>query len=332
MATYDYDLFVIGAGSGGVRAARIASGYGAKVAVAESFRVGGTCVIRGCVPKKLFVYAGRFHGEFEDAGGFGWSFPQAPTFDWPTLIRNKDKEIDRLEGAYGNTLARANVEVVRDRAVFIDPHTVRLEASGKRVTARTILVATGAWPQMPEIPGIEHAMSSNEVFNLKTQPRSVAIIGGGYIAVEFAGFFNGVGTKTHLVYRGDKLLRGFDDELRDDLTAAYRARGVNVVTGSAPVSIEKTRDGLALKLSNGETLTVDCVMMATGRTPNTTGLGLDAAGVTLDRHGAVAVNDASQTNVPHIYAVGDVTNRVNLTPVAIREGHAFADTVFGKKP
>lgn len=342
MTSYDYDLFVVGAGSGGVRAARIAANHGAKVAVAEEYRVGGTCVIRGCVPKKLLVYAARFHGEFEDAKGFGWEVggpgsASEPHFSWPTLIANKDKEIDRLENAYRSNLARSKVEILETRAVVEGPHEIRLLKDNRVVTARYILVATGGWPMMPAIPGIEHAITSNEAFHLKALPRSIVVIGGGYIALEFAGIFNGLGVDTTVVYRGDKILRGFDADLRDDLTAALTKRGIKIVTGATPERIEAlaTVPGgppLRTHLSNGASLDTSVVMFATGRVPNTKGLGLEAAGVTLGRDGEIVVDAHSRTNVESIYAVGDVTHRMNLTPVAIREGHAFADTVFGNKP
>ncbi len=339
MTTFDYDLFVIGAGSGGVRAARIASGHGAKVAVAEEYRVGGTCVIRGCVPKKLLVYAGRFHGEFEDAKGFGWSFgaDAEPTFSWPDLIANKDREIDRLEKAYRSNLERAKVDVIATRAEVSGPNQVRLLKDGRTVTARTILVATGGWPVMPSIPGIAHAISSNEAFHLPKLPKSIVVVGGGYIAVEFAGIFNGLGVDTTLVYRGEKILRGFDEDLRDDLMAAMRRRGVTILTGATPSAIHPLAVGprdrhLRIELSNHTQIEAGRIMYATGRAPNTSTLGLETAGVRVGEKGQILVDSQSRTNVPSIYAVGDVTDRVNLTPVAIREGHAFADTVFGNKP
>ena len=331
--SFDYDLFVIGAGSGGVRAARIAANYGAKVAIAEEYRVGGTCVIRGCVPKKLFVYASRFHGEFEDAAGFGWSLPEGATFNWPTLLANKDKEIDRLEKAYRANLERSKVEIIASRAALKDSQTVHLFATGRAVRAKTILIATGGWPFLPAIPGISHAISSNEAFHLPALPKSIVIVGGGYIAVEFAGIFNGLGVETTLAYRGDKILRGFDEDLRDDLTAAMTKRGVKIVTGAAPKAITKRDDGtLDIGLTNSGVLHAEAIMFATGRVPKTKNLGLEKAGVTLGANGEVVVDAHSRTNVETIYAVGDVTDRVALTPVAIREGHAFADTVFGKKP
>ncbi len=328
----EVDLFVIGAGSGGVRAARIASGYGARVMIAEEYRVGGTCVIRGCVPKKLLVYASRFAEEFEDAAGFGWTVPE-PKFDWATLIANKDKEIDRLEKAYTANLGRAKVEIVKSRAVLVDPHTVKLSTTGETVRAKHILIATGGWASLgKDIEGREHVISSNEAFHLKELPKRILIQGGGYIAVEFAGIFNGLGSEVTLVYRGDNILRGFDEEVRNHLRAELEKRGIRILTKKIVEGIEKVNGGLDVELSDHEEVVVDKVMFATGRRPNVKGLGLEAAGVALNDKGAIAVNEMSQTNVPHIYAVGDVTDRVALTPVAIREGHAFADSVFGGKP
>ncbi|MDI1345215.1 MAG: glutathione-disulfide reductase [Pseudolabrys sp.] len=332
MADNDVDLFVIGAGSGGVRAARIASSYGARVMVAEEFRVGGTCVIRGCVPKKLLVYASRFGHEFEDAAGFGWTVPAAPTFSWPTLIANKDREIDRLEAAYVSTLERFKVELVRSRAVLEDAHTVRL-SSGARVHTETILIATGGWPHMgPAIPGIEHAISSNEALHLAELPRRIVIQGGGYIAVEFACIFAGLGSEVTLVYRGENILRGFDDDVREHLCSEMRSRGITITCGHTVTAIEPAGGEFVTRLSDGSAVTADKVMFAIGRRPNVMGLGLEALHVKFHEHGGIAVDDYSKTSVPNIYAVGDVTNRVNLTPVAIREGHAFADTLYGGKP
>lgn len=331
MQEFEYDLFVIGAGSGGVRAARIAASYGSRVAIAEEYRVGGTCVIRGCVPKKILVYASRFSDEFENAAGFGWSFSE-PSFDWPSLIAAKDKEIARLEAAYGSTLAKFNVEVFAERATVSGPNEIVL-ASGRKITAKYILIATGGRPNIdPKLPGKEHVITSNEAFDLKTMPRRVVVAGGGYIAVEFASIFNGLGADVTLVYRGEKVLRGFDEDLRDGLTAAMTKRGIRIVTGQVFTKIEKSDGGLAGHLTGGEILEADAIMFAIGRSPNSTGLGLEAAGVKLDGDGAVVVDAGSRTTVASIYAVGDVTNRVNLTPVAIREGHAFADSVFGGKP
>jgi len=328
----DIDLFVIGAGSGGVRAARIAAGYGAKVMIAEESRVGGTCVIRGCVPKKLLVHASRFSHEFEDAAGFGWTVPR-PAFDWPTLIANKDKEIDRLERAYTANLEKAGVEIVTCRAVLEGAHTVRLASSGARISAARILIATGARPTFGHhIPGIEHVISSNEAFHLTTLPRRILIQGGGYIAVEFACIFAGLGSEVTLVYRRDNILRGFDDDVRRHLHAEMERNGIRVLTGRTVAAVDRTPAGLVARLSDASDVAADRVMFAIGRHPNVDGLGLETAGVAIAHNGGIAVDAFSQTSAPHIHAVGDVTNRVNLTPVAIREGHAFADTVFGGRP
>lgn len=328
MTKYDYDLFVIGAGSGGVRAARIAANYGARVAVAEEYRVGGTCVIRGCVPKKLFVYASHFAGEFDEAAGFGWTVEGA-RFDWKTLIANKDKEIDRLNGIYIRNLQNAGVEIIESRATVVDAHKVRLEATGKEVTAERILIAVGATPFLPELPGIEHAITSNEAFHLEELPKRVVVVGGGYIAVEFAGIFNGLGARTIQLYRGPLFMRGFDDDLRNLLAEEMVKKGVDLRMNTDIAAIEKKGAELHLTLTNGDVVKTDAVMYATGRVPNTKGLGLEAVGVKLGKSGEVVVDEYSQTSVPSIYAVGDVTDRANLTPVAIREGHAFADTVYG---
>ena len=331
MRDHDVDLFVIGAGSGGVRAARIAAGYGARVMIAEEHRVGGTCVIRGCVPKKLLVYASRFSEDFEDAAGYGWTVPE-PTFHWPTLITNVDREVARLEAAYTSTLERYNVALVKSRAVLEDAHTVRL-ASGARVRAETILISTGAWPHYgPKIPGIEHAMSSNEAFHLTDLPRRIVIQGGGYIAVEFACIFAGLGSEVTLVYRGENILRGFDDDIREHLRNEMRGRGITVTCGHTVAAIEHSGDEFITRLSDNSTIASDKVMFAIGRRPNVMGLGIENLSVKIHEHGGIEVDDYSRTSVPNIYAVGDVTNRVNLTPVAIREGHAFADTVYGGKP
>lgn len=328
----DVDLFVIGGGSGGVRAARIASGYGARVMVAEEYRVGGTCVIRGCVPKKLLVYASRYSEEFEDAAGFGWTVPES-SFSWEKLIANKDKEIARLEHAYTSNLEKAKVEIIKDRAVIVDQHTIKLVKSGETIKTKTILIATGGAPSLgKDIEGREHIISSNEAFHLKELPKRILIQGGGYIAVEFAGIFNGLGSEVTLVYRGDNILRGFDDELRAHLRTEMEKRGIKIVTKNIVEAVEQVDHGLCVQLSNHEGLMVDKVMFATGRRPNIAGLGLEAVGVKLGQTGGIAVNEYSQTSVPNVYAVGDVTDRINLTPVAIREGHAFADTVFGNKP
>ena len=331
MSEYDVDLFVIGGGSGGVRAARIAAQHGARVALAEEYRLGGTCVIRGCVPKKLLVYASRFHGEFEDAAGFGWTVPHA-TFDWATLIANKDKEIARLETVYGTLLEKSGVKVFKTRATLVDSNTVQL-ANGDRIRAAYILVSTGGTPSYGDkIPGIEHAISSNEAFHLTEFPRRIVIQGGGYIALEFATIFAGLGSKVTVVYRGENILRGFDDEVRSHVRAELEKRAIRVVTGRTIAAIENLGEHYTAKLSNGNHVTADRVMFATGRTPNVHKLGLEKVGVNLAKNGGIAVDEYSRTSVSNIYAVGDITNRINLTPVAIREGHAFADTVFGGKP
>jgi glutathione reductase (NADPH) len=329
--SFDADLFVVGAGSGGVRAARIAAGHGAKVTIAEEYRVGGTCVIRGCVPKKLLVYASRFPDAFADARGFGWTIPDG-AFDWPSLIAAKDKEIARLEGIYARNLERAGVEIVRERATLAGPHLVRL-ASGREITAKHVLVATGGRPSLPaDLPGVEHAITSNEAFHLPALPKRVVIAGAGYIAIEFAGIFAGLGSEVTLVYRGPEILRGFDHDMRQGVAEAYAKRGIRILTNTVFARIDKRADGtLAVATKGGETLEADQVMFAIGRVPNTAGLGLEAAGVET-KDGAIVVDAFSRTSVPSIHAVGDVTNRVNLTPVAIREGHAFADTVFGGRP
>ena len=332
MPEREVDLFVIGAGSGGVRAARIAAGYGARVMIAEEHRVGGTCVIRGCVPKKLLVYASRFSHEFADAGGYGWSFSE-PTFDWPTLIANKDREIARLEVAYTANLQNAGVTLAKSRAEIEDPHTIRLAESGERIRARTILIATGGAPHPGgPIPGVEHVISSNEAFYLPDLPRCIVIQGGGYIAVEFACIFAGLGSQVFLIYRGGNILRGFDDDVREHLRDEMQSRGIDIRCGHTVTQVEKGADGFTASLSDGSRISADKVMFATGRKPNINGLGLDRADVTIAANGGIAVDEFSRTSASHIYAVGDVTNRVNLTPVAIREGHAFADTVFGDKP
>jgi glutathione reductase (NADPH) len=331
MSDFDVDLFVIGAGSGGVRAARIAANHGARVTIAEEYRVGGTCVIRGCVPKKLLVYAARYADDFEDAAGYGWTV-EKPVFNWQTLIANKDLEIDRLERAYVANLERSKVNIVRSRAVIEDAHRVRLVATGEIVRAKYILIATGGWPSHGAgIAGLEHVISSNEALDLKELPKRILIQGGGYIAVEFAGIFRGLGSEVTLVYRGDNILRGFDDDVREHLRGEMEKRGIKVLTRKLVEAVEKVDHGLCVSLSDHESVTVDQVIFATGRRPNVSGLGLDRAGVALNDRGAIKVDKFSRTSVPNIYAVGDVTDRVNLTPVAIREGHAFADTVFGGK-
>ncbi|WP_169569052.1 glutathione-disulfide reductase [Sneathiella limimaris] len=327
--SYDYDLFVIGAGSGGVRASRISSSFGAKVAIAEEYRVGGTCVIRGCVPKKLFVYASHFSEDFEDAANYGWSVGKA-THDWKTMIKNKDAEIDRLNGIYYSILSNNNVELFENRAELIDAHTVKL---GERtVTAKYILIATGGTPVMPEVEGIEYAISSNEAFHLEEMPKRVVVVGGGYIAVEFAGIFNGLGADVIQLYRGEQILRGFDHHVQQMVADEITKKGIDLRTHANPAKIEKTTDGLKITLEDGGVIEADAIMYATGRRPNTAGMGLENVGVDLKPNGAVVVDEYSKTSVDNIYAIGDVTDRVALTPVAIHEGMAFAETVFAGKP
>ncbi|MDJ0932711.1 glutathione-disulfide reductase [Breoghania sp.] len=331
MAEYDYDLFVIGAGSGGVRAARIAAGYGARVAIAEEYRYGGTCVIRGCVPKKLLVYASQFSENFEDAKGFGWHVGET-SFDWKALISNKDQEIARLEGIYRRNLERSGVELHDTRAEIAGPHEVYLKAIDRTVTARIILVATGGRPFLDNsVEGVEHTITSNEALHLSEFPKRIAISGGGYIAVEFAGIFAGLGAETTLVYRGEEILRGFDDDLCAAVHNELEKKGIRVLTGEVFTKIERKDDGsFTGHLRQGAAIEADQIMFAIGRRPNTDGLGLDKASVELGSKGEIKVDENSRTNMPSVYAIGDVTDRVNLTPVAIREGHAFADTVFGK--
>ena len=332
MAKYDYDLFVIGAGSGGVRAARLAAMTGARVAVAEEHRVGGTCVIRGCVPKKFMVYASEFSAAFKSAEGFGWSHCDM-TFDWCKFIEAKDVEIARLSGIYVNNLQNAGADLVHARAELQDAHTVKLMDDGRTFSADKILIATGGRPFVPkDLQGIEHAITSNEAFHLPELPKRILIVGGGYIAVEFAGIFNGLGVDTTLMYRGANILRGFDNDVRGHLTSEIERRGIKVILGCEHTAIEKTATGLLSRLTSGHDVETDVVMHATGREPYTAGLGLEAAGVALNERGAVIVDTYSKTNVDNIWAVGDVTDRINLTPVAIREGAAFAETVFRDNP
>lgn len=332
MPSYDYQLFIIGGGSGGVRAARIASGLGARVAIAENFRYGGTCVIRGCVPKKLLVYAAHFAEDFADAQGFGWTVPPAQ-FSWPKLIEAKNKEITRLSSIYENNLTGSKVEVMHGAARVVDAHTVAV--NGKQITAEHILVATGGTPFLPQIPGVELAITSNEVFDLPQLPKSVLIVGGGYIAVEFAGILNGLGAKVTLCYRGEQVLRGFDDDVRTHLFEEMIKKGITVLLNQNVERIDKLSDAsLSVALTSSQTtpLVVDAVLYATGRVPNTQGLGLSEIGVELDKAGGIKVDAFRQTNISSIHAVGDVTNRIALTPVAIREGAALANTLFGPVP
>ncbi len=329
MAGYDYDLFVIGAGSGGVRAARVSAAYGAKVAIAEDYRVGGTCVIRGCVPKKLLVYASHVREEMEDAAGYGWTI-EGVRFDWPALIANKDREIARLESVYRDLLASSKVALAEGRARLVDAHTVAV--AGRNITAETILIANGAHPVRPEGYTAENSITSNEAFQLKRLPRRILIVGGGYIAVEFACIFHGLGSEVTLAYRGEQILRGFDDDLREGLATELKRKGIRLSLKVRHTGIDNTREGYRVSMSDGSSHDVDTIMCATGRVPNTRDLGTGAAGVALDGNGAVQVDAYSRTSQPNIYAIGDVTNRLNLTPVAIREAMAFADTVYGGKP
>jgi glutathione reductase (NADPH) len=326
---HDYDLFVIGAGSGGVRAARVAAGHGAKVAIAEEHRIGGTCVIRGCVPKKLLVYGAHFAEDLEDARQFGWQI-EGRRFDWPTLRDNVLAEVRRLSGLYTETLRNHNVEIFAQRAVVTGPNSLRM---GERtISARVILIATGARPQVPDIPGHEHAITSNEAFHLESLPARMLITGGGYIANEFAGIFHEFGTQVTLVNRSDQILRGYDEQIRDRLLQISMMKGIQFRFNSPLERITKTDGVLRVAMRGGAVLECEALMFATGRIPNTEGLGLETAGVEIDAQGAVRVDGESRSTCPSIYAVGDVTNRVQLTPVAIREGQAFADTVFGSKP
>jgi glutathione reductase (NADPH) len=331
MAKFDYDLFTIGAGSGGVRASRVAAGYGAKVAVAEEYRIGGTCVIRGCVPKKMLVYGAHFAEDLMDARNFGWTAENC-TFDWKTLRDNVLGEVDRLNGLYRQTLENHGVEIFEQRATITGPNEITL-ADGTVKTAKVILVAVGARPHVPDCPGHTHGITSNEAFHLDAVPKRVLIAGAGYIANEFAGIFNEFGAKVTLINRSDKLLRGYDESMRDRLLQISLMKGIDFRFNAAFKCIHKNTDGsFRVEMSNHEDLEVDCVMFATGRVPNTEGLGLENAGVELGDKGEIKVDEYSRSNVDSIYAVGDVTDRVQLTPVAIREGQAFADTVFGDKP
>ena len=323
---YDFDLYVIGAGSGGVRAARFAAGFGAKVGVAESRYLGGTCVNVGCVPKKLLVYGAHFAEDFEQSAGFGWSLGEA-NFDWATLIANKDREINRLNGIYRNLLVNSGVTLHEGHAKIVDPHTV--EVNGERHSAKNILIATGGWPQIPQIPGHEHAISSNQAFFLKALPKRVLVVGGGYIAVEFAGIFHGLGAETSLLYRGDLFLRGFDGAVRKHLQEELSKRGMDLQFNADIERIDKQADGsLSVTLKDGRTLHTDCVFYATGRRPMLDNLGLENTAVKLDDKGFVEVNELYQTAEPSVLAIGDVIGRVQLTPVALAEGMAVARRLF----
>lgn len=326
---YDFDLFVIGGGSGGVRCARIAAGYGAKVAVAEERFWGGTCVNVGCVPKKLLVQAGEYGGWADDAAGFGWQIKKGP-HDWAKLIAAKDREIGRLNGTYRRLLEGAGATVFDARARFLDPHT--LDVGGQTVSAERIVIATGGHPVRLDIPGAQLGIISDDAFYLPQMPERVAILGGGYIAVEFAGIFAALGAHVDLVYRQPLPLRGFDQDLREGLAEALQTGGITTLPGSHPIRVEANGEARALTLSSGQRLETDVVFFATGRKPHTEGLGLEAAGVATNPMGAVSVNAELATSSPHIYAIGDVTDRLNLTPVATAEGHALADTLFGQKP
>jgi glutathione reductase (NADPH) len=332
MTAYDFDLFVIGAGSGGVRAARLAALDGKRVAVAEEHRAGGTCVIRGCVPKKFMVMASDFAHQFRTAEGYGWTIPEAD-FDWPKFIETKDVEIARLSGIYAANLGKAGAELIHGRAVLKDAHTVEIVGKDRTYTADKILIATGGRPWVPpELPGVEHAISSEEAFHLPELPKRILIAGGGYIAVEFAGIFAGLGVETTLIYRGPNILRGFDDDVRAHLAAEIEKRGVKVILGCQHRSLEKTATGIVNHLENGHSVETDVVMFATGRIPYVKGLGLEAAGVELTDDGAIKVDEWSRTTADNIWAIGDVTDRMNLTPVAIREAVAFHSTVFRDRP
>jgi glutathione reductase (NADPH) len=329
---HDYDLFVIGAGSGGVRAARIASLAGAKVAIAEEYRIGGTCVIRGCVPKKFLVYGAEFSQFFADAPGYGWTVTGA-TFDWPTLRDNVQKEVTRLSGIYTSNLAKAGVTAFEERAEVVDAHQVKLVKSGSEFSAERILIATGGSPYLPEgLPGLELGMTSNEAFLLDQFPQRVLIVGGGYVALEFANIFHGLGAQTRILHRGDQMLRGFDSDLRAHMHIETERLGIKLTMKATLTKLEKSGDAIRATLSTGEKVDTDAVMYAIGRNPHTGGLGLERAGVKVDSAGAVIVNEYSQSCVQSIYAIGDVTNRMNLTPVAIRDGQAFADTIYNKRP
>ena len=329
---FDYDLFVIGAGSGGTRASRVAAAHGARVAVAEEYRVGGTCVIRGCVPKKLLIYGAHFAEDLKDAKRFGWQVPDDCGFSWPTLRDNVMEEVDRINGAYTTTLQNNHVDIIHQRAVVSGPNEVTL-ADGSVKTAAKILIAVGAHPLTPEFPGAEHGITSNEVFHLDDVPKRVLIAGAGYIANEFAGIFHQFGAHVTLVNRTDVILRGYDESIRDRLLQISMSKGIDFRFNAAFESIEKDANGcLTVRMSGHEPITVDLVMFATGRLPNTKGLGLESAGVEMDAAGAVIVDEDNRSSCDSIFAVGDVTNRIQLTPVAIREGQAFADTFFGGKP
>ena len=327
MADYEYDLITLGAGSGGVRASRLAGGYGAKVAVCEEDRVGGTCVLRGCIPKKLLIFGAHYADHMEDAINYGWTIGEAH-HSWQTLIRNKNSELDRLNGIYLNILKDNNVDLKQGRAVVIDDHTV--EVGGERLTTENILIAVGGWPNLPSIPGIEHAITSNEALELPTLPKKVVIVGGGYIAVEFAGIFSGFGSSVTEIIRGEEVLRGFDNDIRKSLSEEMRKRDIKILAKTEVTEIKKSGQNLLVTLNSGSVMETDCIMYATGRAANTKGLGLEKAGVELKKDGSIVVDKCNRTSRSNIYAVGDVTDRIQLTPVAIQEGHALADMLFNK--
>jgi glutathione reductase (NADPH) len=329
MARYDFDLFVLGAGSGGVRASRVAASYGARVAIAEERYLGGTCVNVGCIPKKLFVYASEVGGDCDDGAGFGWKVGER-RFDWRTLIANKDREIGRLNGIYRRLLEGSGVRIIEKHASLVDAHTVAL--GGNHYTAEYILIATGSWPTVPEVPGAEHAITSNEAFHLERLPERVIVVGGGYIGVEFAGIFHGLGASVTQLYHGPLFLRGFDDDARRAVADEMVRHGIDLRFNADVKRIEKGRAGLVATLNDGSTLEADAILYATGRHPHTRGIGLEAAGVKLGTDGTVIVDEYSRTSTPNIYAIGDCTNRVMLTPIAIAEGRAFAETVFNHNP
>jgi len=332
MATFDYDLFVIGGGSGGVRAARLAGQDGYRVALAEEFRLGGTCVIRGCVPKKLYVYASAYADAFEEAKAFGWQYDQLQ-FNWQQLVEAKNREITRLENLYAQGQEKAGVTVFRERAIFRDAHTLELVASNRQIRADKILIATGGHPTIQTgLEGHQYCRSSDEIFDLPSLPKSLIIAGGGYIAVEFANIFHRLGVETTLIYRGEQILRGFDGDVRDLLSQAMQAKGIRIITGALINKVEKLSHAHKITLSNGDILTADEVLLALGRTPNTTALELEAAGVDVNERGGVKVDAYGATTQPHIFAVGDVTDRVQLTPVAIHEAMCFIETVFRARP
>ena len=329
MSEYNYDLITIGAGSGGVRASRLAGGYGAKVAIVEELREGGTCVLRGCVPKKLLVYGSHIQEEVSDAEGYGWTV-DGLKHNWEKMIDAKNTELDRLHGIYVNLLKNSNVQRFHGRGTLVDQHTVSVD--GKHITAERILIAVGGWPSTPEIPGIEYAISSNEALDLKERPDRILVVGSGYIAVEFAGIFNSFGSRVDLVFRADQVLRGFDKDIRSTLTDEMTKKGINIISKVLPEKIEKSDKGFRVYLSNKKNIEVDQVLYATGRSPNTQGMRLAEVGVDLTENGAIKVNEWNQSSVDSIYAVGDVTDRINLTPVAIAEGRAFSETLYNNNP